>query len=181
MHWVGVFCTFSFYVSYSPSNTCILGSKIGRDCTPTCVCLAVFWVLDRWLGGWIMRQGRVVGGWVFAVTGLFLWAFLAWLLVFWCITGWVWKMFGCLVVFFFLFRFLRYSRARLCPRLVLGLKFDFGCWLRGTFVCNMHSHDMFDRCLGSVRVTGYFFWVLQFRPRVCFCEFVFCRDVSPGL
>jgi len=82
--------------------------------------------------------------------------------------------------FFFLLLYFEFACAWHCPHRVLGLGSYFVFWIDVTFHVYDTFHDIFRRWLGSVWVTGNFFWVLQLRPLFWCLDSKFCRDVSPG-
>jgi len=73
-----------------------------NTCTYMVLRLIVGWVFTGCMGCCILFLGSAIGCWLFAVTVYWMFGSVAWLLVGWWPSGWMWVM-RCLLVGFFFF------------------------------------------------------------------------------
>jgi len=129
-------------------------TNLVNTCTYMVLRLIVGWVFTGCMGCCILFLGSAIGCWLFAVTVYWMFGSVAWLLVGWWPSGWMWVM-RCLLVGFFFF----WATAQcmcmtqplsrcggVCNPCVLDRFFDIVCVL---------WHSLIHCCPGSVRVTGY--------------------------
>jgi len=83
----------------------LLCTNLVNTCTYMVLRLIVGWVFTGCMGCCILFLGSAIGCWLFAVTVYWMFGSVAWLLVGWWPSGWMWVMRCLLVGFFFFFGF----------------------------------------------------------------------------